>query len=356
MNEDFVRKNTLKGRLLRIVKNKWIIASIVVLAIGGIFYQQRIQTVSGVSEDETYSVTIDTLREELNVSGFVDASEKIDLHFQTAGRLTWVGVREGDEVKKYQGIASLDQRQLQKNIEKYLNNYDKQRRNYEQTTEDNDDGLNDTSSEMREAARRVLENAQYDLNNSVLDVELQTIAKEYSYLYSPIDGIVTRVDAPTAGVNVMPTTVFQVVNKDSIYFSLNVDQTEVVQLQEGMTGAVLIDAFPDREFTGVITAIGFTPKEGEAGTVYEVKIALNSSSLEGLRLGMTGDVSFILSEYPQVLSIPIAYLLPESDNAVVVLVNGKREKRFIELGREVGDKVEVLSGLQEGDVIYLSED
>lgn len=355
MSEEIVRKNKVAERVLRIVKNKWVIGVVALAVIGGFIYQ-RFQSNDETAEIETYTVKKETLREELNVSGFVDASEKIDLHFQTGGRLTWVGVSEGDEVKKFQGIASLDQRQLQKNIQKYLNGYDKQRRNFEQTNEDADDELNNTSSEIREAARRVLENAQYDLNNSVLDVELQTIAKEYAYLYTPIDGIVTRVDAPTAGVNILPTTVFQVVNKESIYFSLNVDQTEVVLLQEGMSGTILIDAFPEQEFSGTITSIGFTPKAGEAGTVYEVKVVLNASTLENLRLGMTGDVSFVLAEYPNVLSIPVAYLLSDPDDAVTVLVNGKREKRYIEVGKEVGDAIEVLSGLQEGDVIYLSEE
>src|SRR3990167_2084606 len=56
---------------------------------------------------ETYTVKRQALKETATFSGEVDADEKVKLKFQTAGRLAWVGVKEGDIVKPYQGIASL---------------------------------------------------------------------------------------------------------------------------------------------------------------------------------------------------------------------------------------------------------
>src|SRR3989338_290338 len=92
---------------------KWWYIVVILIAIGGyLFYRQ--QTAKSQVQLETYTVSRETLKDSLILSGKIDATEKVDLHFQSAGRLAWVGVKEGDLVKKYQGIASLDQRQLQK--------------------------------------------------------------------------------------------------------------------------------------------------------------------------------------------------------------------------------------------------
>ena len=330
---------------------KWWIVIIVILLVVGIYGYRKMTAPKPVIA--TYTVTIEDMEDVLGLSGSVDAEEKAELHFQSGGRLSWVGVKEGDVVEKYDGIASLDQRQLQKNIEKYLNTYSKERRDFEQSQDDNESGVTSISREIKEAAERTLENAQFDLNNSVLDVEIQTIVKEYAFLYTPIAGIVTRVDAPNAGSNVALTDIYEVINPDSLYFSIAADQTDVVKLHEGMTGTITLDAYPDEEIHGTITSISFTPKSGESGTVYEAKMGFSPNSSMKYRLGMTGDVDFIVDEIKNTTAIPIDYAYEEDGKTYVnKQVNGKSEKTLITIGKEYGGEVQVLEGLEPGDVIY----
>ena len=69
------------------------------------YYKANIAIAATTAEKEAaYMVTKATLKNTLNLSGKIDASEKATLGFQTAGRLAWVGVKEGDYVKKGQGI------------------------------------------------------------------------------------------------------------------------------------------------------------------------------------------------------------------------------------------------------------
>lgn len=332
------------------IQRWWIVIIVVVLVAG--FYVYRNMT-APVPEIITHTVKEEDLQDVLGLSGYVDAEEKVDLHFQSGGRLSWVGVKIGDTVEKFDGIASLDQRQLEKNIEKYLNTYSKERRDFEQSQDDNESGVTNISREIKERAERTLENAQFDLNNSVLDVEVQTIAKEYAFLYTPIAGIVTRVDAPNAGANVSITDTYQVVNPDSLFFSIEVDQTDVVKIHEGMIGSITLDAYPDEQIPGSITSISFTPITGESGTVYEAKMYFTPDAKMKYRLGMTGDVDFVLDEIKNTTAIPIDYAFEEDDNTYVnKQVNGKPEKTRITIGKEYGGELEVLEGLQPGDVIY----
>jgi len=342
------------GKLNSIKKKitpKWIVILLLVIGATILVYQRYF-----LKEEKalaTYTVKRETLQETLAVTGEIDASEKVSLHFQTGGRLSWVGVKEGDVVKKYAGIASLDTRQLQKTLQKYLNTYSKERRDFEQSTTDNDELAIALSTDIRDRAKRTLENAQFDLDNSVIDVELQAIAKEYSFLYTPIDGIVTRVDVSEPGTNVLVTDTYQVINPESLYFSVSVDQTEVVDLSEGQTGTITFDAFPDKKVMGIITSIGFTPKTDESGIVYEVEMTFESAGINGYRLGMTGDVEFVLNEIENSIVVPIEYILEEDDKEYVQKqVEGRMQKIPVKIGQEYAGKVQILDGLFAGDVIY----
>ena len=82
-------------------------------------------------EENTYTVKREDLVETLSLSGEIDAKEKADVKFQTSGLLSWVGVKEGDYVKKYQSLASLDKRELQNSMSQLLNLYMKERWDFE---------------------------------------------------------------------------------------------------------------------------------------------------------------------------------------------------------------------------------
>ncbi|MFH1840765.1 MAG: efflux RND transporter periplasmic adaptor subunit [Candidatus Shapirobacteria bacterium] len=229
----------------------------------------------------------------LILSGELKAERAVDLQFQSSGLLSWVGVKEGDQVKKYQTLATLDQRSVKKNLEKYLNLYSKSRWDFDQAGQDNQD-YQTLASDASDAVKRILEKAQFDLNNAVLDVELQDLAVQYSRLSTPIDGLVTRIDQPYAGVNILYTAITSVVDPQSLYFEVAADQTEVVKIALNESVKVTLDSFPDQTFTGRVTQIDFAPKAGETSTVYRLKVVLDDFDNTQLRyrLGMTGDVEF----------------------------------------------------------------
>jgi membrane fusion protein, multidrug efflux system len=340
-------------KIFSIFKNKWFIIGIIVGAIGLFFYfssQKSAQTENG-----SYKVVRQDLKEIVALSGKVDAEEHVTLQFQTSGKVVWVGVKEGDYVEKYQGIASLDQRQVQKQIEKYLNNYMTTRWDYEQSKEDNQRQMTEgVTRELRDKAKRLIEQDQFALNNSVLDVELQTLAKEAAYLYSPIEGIVVKANPEQAGINSSLTdTKYEIVNPNTLYFSVTADQTEVVKFQEGMQAEISIDAYPDEHVTAFVESISYTPKTDETGTVYEMKMSLDGADLDKYRLGMTGDAEFTLQEIPDVLVVPSRYIETEGNKKYVYkMVDGKLQKTQVTIGADIEGDIEVKTGVKEGDVLY----
>jgi RND family efflux transporter MFP subunit len=339
-------------KILDIIKRhiKILCALVGVLGIFFLIYL-KYQNSQVLKNRPTYVVKRQNLTDSLSFSGKLDALEKVTLRFQTAGRLAWIGASQGDSVKKYQVIANLDQTSVKKNLEKELNDYKKVRNDFDEATLTTykDKVITDT-------IKRIYEKNQADLNNAVLDVELSDLARQYSSLWTPIDGIVTRVSSPYPGINLsLPTQAeFDIVNPKTIYFSAFADQTEVVKLRELMEGSIVLDPYPNQKLVGKISQIDFLPREGETGTVYEVKMDLGPQiDSSNFRLGMTGEVEFILREKGAVLAVPLNLIRMDGQKKYVkALRNGNKNNQYILTGETYDNLVEVTDGLIDGDLIY----
>jgi len=341
-------------KILNFLKKRWYIVLILALAVGGYFYQSK-QTEAVKKKESFHEVKRQDVKDTLSLSGEIAADEKTVLRFQSSGRLNWVGVKVGDKVKKYQAVASLDQRELKKRLDRYLNTYMKSRWDFEDDKNEEHPTTWNMTQPEKDAIQRIAEKAQFDLNNAVIDVELQNISLQYATLISPIEGIVTRVDAPFAGVNITPTQAeIEIVNPKTVYFAATADQTDVIKLSEGKEADIILDAFEEDAAKGKIKYISYTPKTGETGTVYEIKIIIeNLENLDKYRVGMTGDADFLIKERKRVLVVPTNLVKTEKDKKYVEKqVNSQKVKTFITTTDEIDGNYIVTGGLKEGDLIY----
>lgn len=303
-----------------------------------------------VKKSESTKVKQGTLEEKLTISGSIEADEHATLRFQTSGRLVWVGVKEGDYVKKFQSIASLDKREMQKKLQSELYDYMKTRWDFEEAKRDTykDKLITDT-------VKRILEKNQFDLNKAVLDVELQNLSNEYANLWTPIEGIVTKIGSPYSGVNITPSNAeFEIVNPKTIYFAATADQTEVTRLNKDMAGELILDAYPDTTISGIIKDISFMPKAGETSTVYEVKFLFdNNNSDYKYRISMAGDLSFVVQKKENVLFVPNKFVKTQNSKKYLkIKKNGKEENVEVTVGMETDSDIEITSGIVEGEIIY----
>src|SRR3989344_7100970 len=124
------------SRMIKFIKKRWYVIVGMVIVIGFIFYQRQTTLLRAKKEKSRFTVKKQTIKDELSLSGEIAADEHVILRFQSSGRLAWVGVKEGDYVKKYQGVASLDQREVQQNLKKYLNTYVNERWDLDQEKQD----------------------------------------------------------------------------------------------------------------------------------------------------------------------------------------------------------------------------
>ena len=293
------------------------------------------------------------LTQTVSASGKTKSQNQVDLKFQTSGLLTWVGVKEGDWVKKWQVIAQLDRRELQKTLDKYLRDYSEQRNDFEEMYRVTYKGARPEDA-LTDTARRILEKNQWDLEKAVLDIELKDIALKLATLITPIEGIVTKIDTPVAGINITPATaVFTVADPNSVIFVVNVDEADIREVLGKQKVKITLDAFPGQEFEGEVTKISFASiTTTGGGTAFPVEISLPENTNLMFKVGMNGDAEIITQKKEGVLLIPASAVWQREDkNYVWKVVGGKAKKQEVKIGLEAEDSVEILGGLIEGEMV-----
>ncbi len=345
-----------RKRVFQRLKTKKFWSIVVVLLVGilvaayGVVSHQKPEAV--VTTKPTYQ----NLTQTLDINGSLKAHEQATLRFPASSRLTWVGVKQGDVVEPWQAIAKVDTRTLEKQLKQDLNTFEKQFRAHDQVLDDYDFyGVPDLNKEVR----RILESANFDLQNSVLNVEIRDLSIRLSTLTTPIAGIVTQVDTPLAGITISPSEVFQVVNPDSLYFSIVIDEEDIGLVESGQAVAVTLDAFADETLQGTLGSIDFNPTTSSSGsTAYEAKVLIPLDvSSDKYRLGLNGVAQVTIDKKDQALTIPLDSII-ERDGAsyVQVLVNELPQEKQITVGITTDEWVEVREGLSVDDNVVVPGD
>ncbi|OGD63875.1 hypothetical protein A2160_01425 [Candidatus Beckwithbacteria bacterium RBG_13_42_9] len=338
----------MKFAIPSLFKKRWFQVTILIIIILSSFFiwQAKNKAKDGL---KTYEVTTKSLEKVVSASGKITAKNQATLRFQTVGQLSWVGVKKGDTVKKWQAIASLNQVELQKELKQELLDYMNTRWDFETT---NRDTYKDKV--LTDVIQRVKDQSQFDLDRSVLDVEIADIAQKYAVLTSPIDGIVTEATDENPGINVSLTaTYYKIVDPTSLRFTAEVEELDIGQVKEGMPTTITLDAFPDQSLTSEVASIEFSSIETTSGsTAYNVQFPLSQESL--YRLDMSGDVKIVVQKKENVLTVPVTAVESSGEQKyVTVLKNNKQQKVAIKTGMETDDDYEVLEGLSTGDKVIL---
>ena len=309
---------------------------------------------------ETAQVKKSDIIQSISASGEIEAERQATLRFQTSAQLIWVGVKEGDKVKKWQAIASLDIREVEKNIKKKLLAYLNERWDFEQSRDNY--GVEGVSIEsvgiLTEAERRILEKAQFDLDSTVLDVEIQDLAKKLATLVTPIEGIVVDIETPIAGINITPATAeFIIADPSEMKFVARVDESDIGQVEIGQDVEIVLDAYLEDVFEGLIQKISFSAvTTSGGGTAFEIEILLPENEEEKFKVGMNGDVEIIISSAKDILTIPVGAVIEKNGQQFVKAIEGRNVIEVeVKTGIESETKTQILEGLTEGQIVVTGE-
>jgi len=169
---------------------------------------------------------------------------------------------------------------------------------------------------------------------------------------APIDGVVTERGA-NVGLNVdTATKLFTVVDLSTVWVVADLYERDFSRVRVGSEAAITTSARPDLTLRGRVSYID--PQVGADTRTAKVRIEVPNPGGE-LRLGMYADVVVAGAPGTSTLRVPPNAVQNVGDRTVVYLANPKEPGKFIErevrLGQASGEQVEVVSGIQPGDVV-----
>lgn len=177
----------------------------------------------------------------------------------------------------------------------------------------------------------------------------------YTVIRAPVSGTIASVstyEGETVAASLAAPTFVTIVDLDRLEVQAYVDETDIGKVTVGQRVAIRVDAFPGRELPGVVRAI--YPKAQLVNNVVNYVVLVDIVDTQGLliRPEMTAHVNFILEQRENVVSVPRNALLREGGQSfVIVRVGDEWRKRPVKTGLQTPQRIEIVSGLKEGETI-----
>ena len=175
-------------------------------------------------------------------------------------------------------------------------------------------------------------------------------------IYATEDGVITEVSYEAGDRLTTTGALSSYATSDDMRISVDVTQEDIVDLQVGDAVDIAFTAYPEESYTGSILSINTTATSDYSNTVsYTVEISAEGA-LEKLYGGMTADVIFVTEEKEDVIYVSRKAIVEENGKTYVYRKTalGGKELAEVETGITNGVDIEILSGLEEGDTIYLA--
>ncbi len=187
-------------------------------------------------------------------------------------------------------------------------------------------------------ARYNYENAEASYKTALLEYENAKLNYEYSFITSPIDGIIVN-KAIDSGTNVTTTTpLFTLASGlNELEIEALVDETEIGNVKIGLPVSFSVGAFPNKTFSGKVRQIRLNPQTIQNIVNYTVVIKVDEKE-KNLLAGMTASIDIVIESKENVLKVPSTALrfqpskdmLPKKKPDNVPSKEGRKERKSID--------------------------
>lgn len=309
-----------------------------------------VRTIQAERENLTQSVTaIGTVKSKVGA--------EVKVGSQLSGVVTKLFVNVGDKVEKGDTLALLDDalwRARVDGLSAELAAAQAEAR-YAATEQERMSNLRDITGLQREGNKR---NAE--VRNAAVDQIRARLAEArvqlgYTRITAPVTGTIASVstyEGETVAASFSAPTFVTIVDLQRLEIQTYVDETDIGKVRSEQKVSVRVDAYPDEELEGRVDAI--YPKAQLVNNVVNYIVIVDLVDTRGLliRPEMTSHINFILDERKGAVSVPRAALLHDGGRKYVVVQSGGGwRKQPVETGIQTGQKVEIATGVAEGETI-----
>lgn len=310
---------------------------------------------------KVFRVKKQKISEKLFYTGVIEAWKKINITPDIGGKIAKIHVQEGDRVKKGQLLAEIDTRAIRLQLEQARAglavaeaNYKDAQRNMERM--ERLKGEKAVSEQQYEKVKLAYDAAEAQLKQARSALNLARHNLDVSLMKAPFSGVVASKNAevgdvinPMMGGFSPSSGVLTLMDFSRVKIEIDVSHQDVVRIKKGRAAQLQVTAFPERVFLGRVSIVNITADP--LTKKFKVEVTVDNSDLI-LRPNTFGEVALEVSTHEQALVIPQKAIL---ENKYVFLVkdNNTVERREVILGLQNSDRVEIVKGLEEGELVVV---
>ena len=318
----------------------------------------------------------------LNASGYVVAQRKAAVASKVTGRLISLSVEEGSRVKKNEVIARMENEDALASRDQAEANLNVAHHNLEQVRAELQDATLSFNRYKDLLDKGFVAKADYDASEARYKKAIAAVAAaeaavkanaatlqganvmiEYSLIRAPFDAVVLTKNADIGDI-VTPigasanakAAVVTIADMSSLQVEADVSESNLRQIKVGQPCEIQLDALPDLRFRGVIHMIVPTADRSKATVMVKVRFIDND---QRILPEMSAKVAFLSrptkpeEQKPLTALNPAALLTRNGKKAVFLIKGDQAVETPVTPGEQIGDMIEVMSGVNAGDKIVL---
>ncbi len=328
---------------------KWWIAGLLTLAVaaagGALYYQKSAAPVAAVT---TVAVERGDVRSVVSATGTLKAVNSVDISSRVTGLISEVKVKENDLVQAGQVLAILDDTSVRAQVDQY------------RVQEANYAAVYERSKKLYAIGGESAQQLDSDRTNYlVAKANYENFATQLGYyvITSPIDGMVVGTPTPAGQTVVQGISAAQVLmtiaDLAKMEIKVLVDETDIGKIKVGQQVSFTVDAYTDKTFAGKVTSVSRSATTSSNVIYYPVYVAV-SAPQDLLFPTMTARVTINVGESKNVLVVPLSAVKEDNGRKFVqAMAGGKEQRKAVQVGLSDDEKVEIVSGLSEGDQVIL---
>ncbi|MGJ8591092.1 MAG: efflux RND transporter periplasmic adaptor subunit [Aquaticitalea sp.] len=366
-------------------------------------------------EVEIEKVDLATIVEKVSATGKIQPEVEVKISSEVSGEIIELPFREGQQVKKGELLVRVNPDLIQSAVSRsqagYQNvkagleqaeaslreaklSYDRNKQLFEKGIISKADW--DKAVSTYEIAQASKQSAYYNVQSAGASVNEAMDNLNRTTIYAPMSGTISKLDVElgerVVGTQQMAgTEILRVANLNNMEVEIDVNENDIVKVRIGDSTIVEVDAYLKKEFKGVVTEIANSAAStltADQVTNFKVKVRIIEESYADLmkdkpesyspfRPGMTATVDILTNQRKNAVAVPISAIVIKTDTSsvktsytkskdapskpkiseeqkfecVFVVNNGEAKLRVVKTGIQDDSKIEIVSGLKEGDQI-----
>ncbi len=356
------------------VRMKWSLGAAVLAVVVAVLLLGKDDPTAGQTGPKYKDVTAERglFRIAVSANGLVRPIDRIELKSKASGAVVKLPIEVGDLVEKGALIAQLDQveeraalAQAGADLDIARAELDLAEKNFERRAQLFSGNV--ISKETQDQTELDLAVSRSKLVQATTALERTRERMEDTVIVAPVDGIILQKYVEVgqiiaSGVSNVGggTPIADIADMRNVYIEAGIDEIDIGKITAGQQASIRAEAYPDQIYHGEIVRIAPEARVVQNVTLFDVVIQVENTDAN-LKSGMNTTVEIVIVERPDVLTIPLTALQKpsaddtsrsvESPPTVLVKDGDTYRPREIRTGTSDHRVIEVVDGLEEGDVL-----